>query len=114
MHALKDHFTSDVGLMSVAGIAFVLGTLIAIKCASGPRCSLSRIPLCFSANQAATQIPGPHRSARQRCVPAQPPTVAAGYQALIGRGAFFAAGAVRHCAAAVDVAAAGWRRCRHQ
>ena len=25
MHALKDLFTSDVGLMSVAGIAFMLG-----------------------------------------------------------------------------------------
>lgn len=27
MHALKDLFTSDVGLMSVAGIAFMLGML---------------------------------------------------------------------------------------
>ena len=28
MHALKDLFTSDVGLMSVAGIAFMLGMAV--------------------------------------------------------------------------------------
>lgn len=28
MHAVKDLFTSDVGLMSVAGIAFMLGMAV--------------------------------------------------------------------------------------
>jgi hypothetical protein len=28
MHAIKELFTSDVGLMSIAGIAFMLGTAL--------------------------------------------------------------------------------------